>query len=172
MNSTDNSTTVVTTLVSGTDAGAELNGTDVGSGIAGVVTLTLVEALTVCGGFAAALAAVCVLCVWPLWCVRDRAFLDRLCSGGVGCRLNAVFCIPVLCYNSCSIYLLPCLSACLSSIAECLCWPLRRLLPAAAAGAAGDGRRKSMIFPRKPRNFNRMSSPIPFSLQLAPPLPV
>ena len=72
------------------------------------------------------LAGVVLLCVLPLYCLRDKAFLTRLCSGRVGRLLNVACCCPVLCFNAWDIYLRPCMKSYFMTLVDgLLCAPFR-----------------------------------------------
>lgn len=69
-----------------------------------------------------------LLCVLPLYCLRDKAFLTRLCSGRTSKLLNAVCCVPVMCYNSATIYAKPCVRSCCAVVIDGLLFaPFRRI---------------------------------------------
>jgi hypothetical protein len=76
---------------------------------------------------AVVLMGTCVCCI-TLYVLRDRVYLERLSSGRTSCRINAVCCVPVLCYNAWSIYFLPCGRAYVAWLIDTLILaPLRRI---------------------------------------------
>ena len=75
-----------------------------------------------------ALIGVMCCCV-PLYLLRDKATLTKICKGRATSRLvNALCCLPVLGFNSSRAYLKPCLRSYLAAFVDgCLC-ALPRLL--------------------------------------------
>lgn len=72
------------------------------------------------------LVGVLLFCVIPLYCLRDKAFLTRLCSGRASRLLNMGCCIPVLCYNAWATYCRPCLQSYFATLIDGLvCAPFR-----------------------------------------------
>ena len=73
-----------------------------------------------------------ILCVSTtlLYLVRDRALLDRICSGRASTPINIVCSLPVLAYNAYEAYLKPCVSAYLADVFDAaFCGPLRLICP-------------------------------------------
>ena len=72
------------------------------------------------------LAVSCLLCVGPLYCLRDRAFLLRVCTGRATRSVNVCCCLPVLCFNAYAAYLRPCLwEYWIAAFDKLVCAPLR-----------------------------------------------
>ena len=95
-----------------------------------------------------AIVVICCLCVIPLFCVRDKAYLNRLCAGRASCLTNIVCCQAVLCYNAFNIYMRPCLASYVGSLVDgVLCLPFRLVCPACCC------RHSDKKFPAKPSSI-------------------
>jgi hypothetical protein len=76
------------------------------------------------------LAMALVCCVLPLYLVRDKPFLNRLCAGNLkSARLNTLLCVPVMCFNAFNIYVIPCCGAIAGTAVDFIIAPILQRLP-------------------------------------------